>query len=173
MTEGFARQTAWVRPQRILFGRTGLLAELGRRDLPPAAAFTAPQLRQQIDVYWVYAYLNGKYYKRQDIHKLFYVQNVLLQTHMRVLRAFRPTADWNWWARDIHALSAAQQTEFVAYFGASTPQAVAAALCTSSTSSRAMRRQPARPSAPPTPPRWSRACGNTCATWASDRGAAP
>lgn len=128
LSVGFMQQTAWVRPQKILFDKAGLLAEAGRRQPPAAAAFTAAQLRQLIDAFWVYAYLNGKYGKRQDLYKMLYVQDVLLQMHVKVLRAFHPDQDWNWWPRDIHLLGSAQQAEFMAYFGTRTFAGISTAL---------------------------------------------
>ncbi len=128
LTEGFLRKAAWLRPQKILFDKTGLLAEAARREPPAATTFGSQHLLHEIDNYWVYAYLNGKYFQRQDVYKMLYVQHVLMQTHLRALRSFHPGEEWNWWARDIHKLSEDHQAEFMVYFGATTPQHIAQAL---------------------------------------------
>jgi hypothetical protein len=112
----FLKQSTWLRPQHILFDKTGLLAEASKRE--PILTFKPEGLLHQINVYWVYAYLSGKYYKRDDVYKLIYVQQVIFQTHLRVLNAFYPDAQWNWWARDINVLPAEKRAEMLVYFSA-------------------------------------------------------
>jgi hypothetical protein len=124
--ETHLKQAGWLRPQRILFDKMGLLAEAARRVAVPS--FNPADLLHQIDVYWVYAYLNGKYYQRRDAYKMLYVQQVIFQTHLRVLNAFYPQAQWNWWARDVHTLPAEKQTELLVYFSANRCETLARAL---------------------------------------------
>jgi predicted nucleotidyltransferase len=122
------RQAAWLRPDHILFDKDGSLAAAAGREVHATATFLPDTLRHQINNYWVYLYLNGKYYKRRDVYKMLYVQGVIFQTHLKVLHAFYPQAEWNWWARDIHQLPAAQQDELLVYFSAASPDAIAQAL---------------------------------------------
>ena len=124
--ERFIRNAPWLRPQRILFDRTGLLAKAMQRT--PVPCFNPADLLHQINIYYVYAYLSGKYFRRGDVYKMMYVQQVIFQAHLRVLNAFYPQAEWNWWARDIHALSPEQQTELLVYFGSNQCQTIAGAL---------------------------------------------
>ncbi len=124
--ETFLKQATWLRPQHILFDKAGLLAEASKRPATPT--FKPADLLHQINVYWVYAYLSGKYYKRHDAYKLIYVQQVIFQTHLRVLNAFYPDAQWNWWARDVHTLPAEKKTELLVYFSANQCDTLARAL---------------------------------------------
>ena len=119
-------KAAWLRPQQILFDKTGVLAKAAQR--PEPRAFKPEGLAQQIDIWWVYTYLNGKYYKRCDAYKMLYVQQVIFQTHMRVLHALHSEAEWHWWARDIHTLPQAQQDELMVYFSAHEPDDIGRAL---------------------------------------------
>lgn len=122
----FLRQNATLRPQNILFDKAGLLAEAAKRT--PTRSFNPADLLHQIHVYWVYAYLNGKYYNRADAYKMLYVQQVIFPTHLRVLNALYPDTLWNWWARDVHALPAEKRAELLVYFGANHCDALARAL---------------------------------------------
>lgn len=122
----FLQQAAWLRPQRILFDKAGLLAEAVKR--PPVATFKPADLLHQINAYWVYAYLSGKYFKRCDAYKMIYVQQVIFQAHLRVLNAFYPDAQWNWWARDVHTLPSTRQDELLVYFSANQCDPIARAL---------------------------------------------
>jgi predicted nucleotidyltransferase len=126
LTAGLLQRATWLRPQHILFDKTGALAEAARRD--PLPTFKPGELRHHINNWWVYTYLNGKYFKRQDTYKMLYVQDVIFQTHMRVLHAFHPDAQWHWWARDIHTLPQAQQDELMMYFESARPSDLATAL---------------------------------------------
>ena len=84
----FLKQNASLCPQNILFDKAGLLAEASKRT--PTRSFNPADLLHQIHVYWVYAYLNGKYYKRDDVYKMLYVQQVIFPAHLRVLNALYP-----------------------------------------------------------------------------------
>jgi hypothetical protein len=125
---GHVKRASWLRPQRILFDRTGLLAEAARRA--PTPTFNPADLLHQINIYFVYAYLSGKYFKRADAYKMIYVQQVIFQTHLRVLNAFYPDAQWNWWARDVQSLPPEKQAELLVYFGANQCGPIARALQT-------------------------------------------
>jgi hypothetical protein len=113
-------------PIRILFDPEGLLAASQGGARRPA--YSADGLLAGIHEYWVYAYLNGKYWKRADLHKLLYVQDVLFRIHMKLLHALRPDEDWNWWPISIHHLPADHQARLAVYFGASDLATIADAL---------------------------------------------
>ncbi|MEK6793696.1 MAG: nucleotidyltransferase domain-containing protein [Spirochaetota bacterium] len=100
---------------RFLFDKIGI-ANNAERPLPPQ--FEAHTISGIIDKYWVYAYLNGKYGRRQDIFKMLYVQSVLFQTHVRLLNALHPDEVWNWWARDVAHLDEKHRGGLLVYFGA-------------------------------------------------------
>ncbi len=110
----------------VLFDRAGIFNE----PLPgaPIAAISASSLSAEIDNYWTYMYLNGKYYRRRDVYKMLYVQNVLFNTHLRLLQALEGKPRGNWWARDIHELSDAYQNDLRLYFGSSDAEAIARTL---------------------------------------------
>jgi hypothetical protein len=113
----------WFRPRSVLFDKAHLTTPAeGASD---AATFDPRQLQQHITNWWVYTYLNGKYYKRLDIYKMLYVQQVIFGTHVRVLNAMYPDSVWNWWARDVHHLPAEQQAQLLMYFPPPEPRAIA------------------------------------------------
>jgi hypothetical protein len=126
LTGSFLAQRRGKPEDRILFDREGALAAV-RGEASPAP-FSPDRLGQAIDQYWVYAYINGKYWQRGDLYKLLYLQNTLFQIHMRLLHAFHPAADWSWWAASVGHLSPQRQEQLRVYFGASEPEAIAAAL---------------------------------------------
>lgn len=113
-------------PDRILFDRTGLLQSASRERT--AAPFTAQRLAQWIHIYWVYAYLNGKYYRRADLYKLLYVQQTLFQAHFRILNALYADTEWGWWANDIRHAPEETRQSLLVYFGAADAAAVSRAL---------------------------------------------
>lgn len=126
LSAGFLDKATWMIPQQVLFDKTGALAQAAERK--PVPTFKPEALRHHINNYWVYTYLNGKYFKRQDAFKMLYVQQVIFQTHIKVLHAFHPEAQWHWWARDIHTLPQVQQDELMIYFGLARPADIARAL---------------------------------------------
>jgi hypothetical protein len=104
------------RPHRILFDREGVLA--AARGPAPLPVYSSDHLLPTIHEYWVYAYLNGKYWKRADLHKLLYVQSVLFRTHFRLLHALHPDEDWSWWPTSIGRLPEPHQERLRDYLGA-------------------------------------------------------
>jgi predicted nucleotidyltransferase len=118
------------RPDRILFDRTGLLAEVQQMERP-APAFGDAQVAHLIDTYWVYAYLDGKYWRRQDLYKLLYVQQTLFQLHVRLLNLLRTGAEGSWWAGDVARFSTRDRTHLRAYFCVAGITAAARALARS------------------------------------------
>ena len=115
-----------LHPRQILFDKTNSFptsVQPPTSFLPDMQGLSAILLN-----YWVYTYLNGKYYGRKDIYKLLYVQQTLFQSHLNLLRWLHLGKEWNWWARDVHHLPEAKQQELLVYFGASTPEEVASAL---------------------------------------------
>ncbi len=67
--------------------------------------------------YWVYLYLNGKYWRRSDIHKILYVQNVLYQSHVTLLRFLYPDLAWSRWeAKDLGLMPKKHRDELLIYY---------------------------------------------------------
>ena len=126
MTAATLASSMGNRPVRILFDREGVLE--AAQNAARAPAYSPHQLLPTIHEYWVYGYLNGKYWKRSDIDKLLYVQGVLFQTHMRLLRAFHPGVEWAWWPASIHHLTDEHQAAMRLYFSAADLTAIPAAL---------------------------------------------
>ncbi|HZO90799.1 MAG TPA: aminoglycoside 6-adenylyltransferase [Chthonomonadaceae bacterium] len=114
------------RAEQVLFDRAGLFQPLA--EAPRVQPFSPDTLSRTMDNYWVYAYLNGKYYQRADLFKLLYVQGVLFQTHMRLLHALHPDKPWTWWANDVKYLPEAKRQQLLAYFGATDLPGISAAL---------------------------------------------
>jgi hypothetical protein len=115
-----------VRPGRILFDHAGVLG--AARERAADAPFTTADLQAAVQGYWIYMYLNGKYFRRGDLYKLLYVQEVLVRNHLEVLNALEPESRWSWWARDIQRLPEAKQRELLVYFDAVDFERIAAAL---------------------------------------------
>ena len=128
MSASYMKRTPWVRPQHIYFDKTGALASAVQREAPATTALDPVDLLHQIRNYWVYSYLNGKYYKRHDTYKMLYVQGVIFQMHMKVLRFLYAEEEWTWWARDIHTLPATIQNELLVYYGAVQPDEITTAI---------------------------------------------
>jgi hypothetical protein len=104
------------RPGRILFDRQGLLESL--QATRGSSLYSPERLPYTIYHYWIYAYLSGKYARRQDVPKLLYVQQTIFRTHLEVLRALHPEGEWGWWPRDIKRLPPATQAALLRYFPA-------------------------------------------------------
>jgi predicted nucleotidyltransferase len=118
----------WNRPpDRILWDRTGVLGRVAGSATPAPAAGDGRVLHL-IDTYWVYAYLDGKYWRRADLYKLLYVLQTLLQLHFRLLHVLHHGTEGGWWAGDIARLPAEEQRQLRAYFCAATPGAAARSL---------------------------------------------
>jgi hypothetical protein len=128
LTASFLAQRRGKPEDRILFDREGALAAVRGEARP--APFATLRLGGAIDEYWVYAYINGKYWQRGDLYKLLYLQQTLFQIHVRLLQAFHPTADWSWWPASVQQLSVERQEQMRVYFGANEAPAIAAALST-------------------------------------------
>jgi len=117
-------------PDRILWDRAGVLGEVAAKARPRAAVSTERVLRL-VDTFWVYAYLDGKYWRRADLYKLLYVQRALFQVHVRVLNVLSREEEGSWWAGDMQRLLAKDQRRMRAYFSAATLGAVARSLAKS------------------------------------------
>jgi predicted nucleotidyltransferase len=116
-----------IRPDRVLYDPTGLLGRATSQPAP-AAAVTPGRLQQLIDHFWVYAYLDGKYARRNALYKLLYVQQVLFQAHLKALLICHLGTEGSWWADDIGRLPAERRDELTVYFGASTIDGLRGAL---------------------------------------------
>jgi hypothetical protein len=113
-------------PKQILFDRTGLLAKPPQET--PAASYQPENLLPAVNNYWVYMYLNGKYFRRADLFKMLYVQNTLFHNHLNILRASHPDMACVWWAKDIQHLPPAKQKELLVYFSPPTLPALTEAI---------------------------------------------
>lgn len=100
----------------------------GESTSAPIAPKPSSGIQTLLSTYWVYCYLNGKYFQRGDLYKILYVQQVLFQTHMRLLNYLHPDAEWGWWCLDMKRLSKHHQAEMMHYFGTATPEQVSEAL---------------------------------------------
>jgi hypothetical protein len=72
-------------------------------------------------------YLNGKYFRRHDVYKMLYVQDVLFRTHLEVLLSLSPESG-GWWARDVQRLPEARRNDLLVYFGSGSAEALVAAI---------------------------------------------
>ena len=112
--------------KRVIFDRNSLFE--ASRAQPAASASRADALHHDITTYWIYMYLNGKYYSRNDTYKMLYVQQVLFQTHLKVLLTIRGLAPAGWWVSDMHRISRDQQEELTVYFPAPNLPAIVRAI---------------------------------------------
>lgn len=98
----------------MIFDRDGLFET--SQALPSTSAPHATGVHHDITTYWIYIYLNGKYYSRKDTYKMLYVQQVLFQTHLKVLLKMSGITPAGWWVSDIHHLSENHQKDLKVYF---------------------------------------------------------
>jgi predicted nucleotidyltransferase len=126
MSATFLAKNPSSRPIRILFDPEGLLAAAPNAASP--SPYSPERLLTTIHDYWIYAYLNGKYWKRTDLDKLLYVQSKLFQTHVKLLQALHPDAEWSWWPVSLHHLPEEHHAAMRVYFGASDPAGIASSL---------------------------------------------
>lgn len=117
-------------PDRITWDPTGILREAAAK-VRPRTAVAAERVLRLIDTFWVYAYLDGKYWCRKDLYKLLYVQETLFRTHARVLNLLHRDTEGSWWAGDMAELPAKDRQRMRAYFTAATLGAVARSLAKS------------------------------------------
>ncbi len=117
-------------PDRITWDPTGILHEVAAKARPRPTVGPERVLRL-IDTFWVYAYLDGKYWCRQDLFKLLYVQETLFRTHVRVLNILHHETEGFWWAGEMAKLPAKHRRRMRAYFSAATFGAVARSLAKS------------------------------------------
>lgn len=113
-------------PKRVIFDRDGLFGNSLALLSPPAPQ--ANGLRRDISSYWIYMYLNGKYHSRNDIYKMLYVQQVLFQSHLKVLLTMSGLSPAGWWVSDMHRLSGKYQKELKIYFPVPDVQALVRAI---------------------------------------------
>lgn len=124
MARGFAI-TSGERPGRILHDPEGLLAALTQASV---RRFSPETLLPTITEYWVYAFINGKYWRRGDALKLRYLQDVLFRIHARLLPALHPSEEGSWWPATLSRLPAARREPMLAYHGPAEPTTIGAAL---------------------------------------------
>jgi predicted nucleotidyltransferase len=104
-------------PTQILFDKHGTIKQSMTKVSRPIQLHD--KLLWTIEKYWVYAYICVKYLWRKDIFKLLYVQEVLFQTHLDVLKMLYPKSNWTWWPATVKKLFTKQkQAQLLTYFGA-------------------------------------------------------
>jgi len=113
---------------RVLFEKEKIVSSMPSKGSAPS--FDESTLAGIIDKYWVYAFLHGKYGRRDDLYKMLYVQSALFAAHLRVINALHPEREWRWWGRDAGRLDATRRHELASYFGARTVPAISQALLT-------------------------------------------
>ncbi len=99
--------------EKILFDRDHILPQI--REQQPRTNIERRLLPSIIEVYWLYDYLNGKYYRRRDICKTIYIMQTLFRHHMRLLGAFYPDTGWSWWPNDLQKLTVNHQQDMLSY----------------------------------------------------------
>lgn len=127
MTEHFFQQNTWLNKQhkKIIFDNSNILSnDLDTLD----NVFYTGNIKWTIEQFWIYTYLNGKYYRRHDSFKLLYIQNVLFNNHMKLLNSLYPDQTWSWWPSDIKKLPETKQKEMLIYFGSKTINKITKAL---------------------------------------------
>ena len=114
-SQSWLTQRGLLPGERFLFDKTGNFGEAHSKDLP-GNPFTSTSLLESIHNYWIYMYLNGKYFLRQDRWKLMYDQHELLTRHLGILKYLYPQVHWtNWWAKDAAQLEEPEQEALQIY----------------------------------------------------------
>jgi len=126
VTSDFQSQLPTIPQRQVLFDKCDALQS--RAGDEADTTYTSADLSMTLRTYWVYAYLDGKYFQRDDVYKMLYVQYALFLQHLNLFKAFQPGAEWGWWARDIGNLPAERREDLLIYFGATTRSAIAGAL---------------------------------------------
>lgn len=99
--------------EKVLFDRNNILPMI--RNDQPRLEIRPGAIPSIIEVYWLYAYLNGKYYRRGDLYKAIYILQTLFNHHMQLLGALHPGTDWRWWPKDLERLTDDHQQDMLSY----------------------------------------------------------
>jgi len=75
-------------------------------------------VKNEIEKYWLFAFISVKYFMREDIFKVIYARDEMLGVHLKVLRMSIKKGDWSWWPESISRnLDVAKKREILSYFG--------------------------------------------------------
>jgi hypothetical protein len=99
--------------EKVLFDRDNALMLI--RGGQPRLEMHADIIPGIVEVYWLYAYLNGKYYQRNDLYKSIYILQTLFNHHMQLLGVLHPGTGWCWWPTDIKKLPEGHQQVMLSY----------------------------------------------------------
>jgi len=103
----------------ILFDKSGALTAASLRYKERKPWFDATAIPGLIDKYLLYAYINGKYYRRRDYIKMQYLQNTLKDIHLQIMQAVHnETPLSGWWCADIRNFSTEQREVIMLYASA-------------------------------------------------------
>ena len=116
-----ARESVFADPMAfdagvIYYDNTGVLTGANQRFKDRKTAFDPSKLPELIDMYLVFTYLNGKFYRRKDALKMVYAQTTLQTTHIQLLGALYPDHGFSeWWYGDFPVLSPEHQQTILLY----------------------------------------------------------
>jgi hypothetical protein len=99
--------------EKVLFERDNILTMI--REGQPRLGIRPDAIPGIIEVYWLYAYLNGKYFQRGDLYRAIYILQTLFNHHMNLLGALHPGTDWCWWPKDLGKLTVDHQQDMLSY----------------------------------------------------------
>lgn len=99
----------------ILFDTNGEIERL--LDQPQEKSPTSFDILWNIQKYWVMSFIGVKYYKRNDIFKLLYINNEMFHIHSQLLLSQYMNEDWGGWADKIkRELPKDKQKSLLKYF---------------------------------------------------------
>lgn len=115
------------REEHIIFDKDGIVKNtvvkrnLDRESHSVPGILNGANIRYQIEMYWLFAFIAVKYFKRENIFKLIYARDTMRSVHLSILKMLIGKGDWSWWAESMTTnLDAEKQTEMLSYFGAPT-----------------------------------------------------
>jgi hypothetical protein len=82
-------------PGRVLFDKAGVIEVEDTARM--MQGFAPDRLLWTVEIYWIYAYILGKYLRRNDPFKTAAAQQELFQSHVTILHALKPDVPFDWW----------------------------------------------------------------------------
>lgn len=90
-------------PGQLIFDKTGLL--LKESGVEPAPAPTHQEILHTVETYWLWSYIQVKYFKRKDFVKLLYVQQELFNAHLKLMCYLNdPFQPLGWWCSAVKSI---------------------------------------------------------------------
>ena len=80
---------------RVIFDKAGVIEADDSAHMMPG--FAPDRLLWTVEIYWIYAYILGKYLRRNDPFRLAAAQQELFQAHVTILHALKPDVPLDWW----------------------------------------------------------------------------